>query len=88
MPIAEGYKANFETLKTAVIQGDSVLVECTRASDDSSVVLICAINKDESGDNLILPFAEMCDGNPFEVYNPPTASDEVTKENWLNHGKH
>lgn len=70
MPISQGHKTNFATLKEAFRNGDVALVETKRISDGESVVLICAMGRD--GEEIIMsPFAEMCAGNPFEMYEAP-----------------
>lgn len=75
MAIAPGFKTNMETLATAFEHGDNALVECTRKSDGKTVVLLCAIGFD-GVEYQITPFAEMIDGNPFELYNPPEETHE------------
>lgn len=73
MAIEEGYKANFETLQTAFANGDVALVETKRAGTDEKVVLICAMQVNPDQTITPVPFAEMVSGNPFEMYEDPTA---------------
>lgn len=68
--IGPAYKSNFETLSRAIRSNDAALVECTRKSDGATVVMLCAVAFDGQ-EYQITPFAEMCDGNPFEDYEPP-----------------
>lgn len=65
---AEG--ANLDTLNVVFANGDAALVKAQRLSDGETVTLLCGIGYDgeEYG---ITPFAEMIDGNPFEMYAPP-----------------
>ena len=78
MAIAEGYKTNHETLIRAFRNGDTALLECTRLRDNATVVLLCALHKE--GDEIVMsPFAEMIDGNPYELYRPPL-KDETEGE--------
>ena len=68
--IADFHKDNFDTLKLAAENEDLALVECQRVSDGETVVMLCAIGY-EDGEYGITPFAEMVNGNPFEMYRPP-----------------
>jgi hypothetical protein len=70
MAIAKTHTSNLETLRTAFERDDVALVECQRVSDGETVVMLCAVGFDgeEYG---ITPFAEMVNGNPFELYRPP-----------------
>jgi hypothetical protein len=74
MAIEKGYKTNFETLQRAFANGDAALVETTRKGTDEKVVLICAIGRD--GEEFVIsPFAEMCNGDPFELYEAPVKDE-------------
>lgn len=70
MAITQGYKDNFATLRRASMYEDLALMECTRVSDNSPVVVVCAVNLVE-GEYEFVPLAEMCSGNPYETYLPP-----------------
>lgn len=67
-PIAEGYLKNLETLKLAAANGDLALVSA-RYNDGRPAVLLSAI--DSRG--ALTPFATMIDGNPYEMFQDPTA---------------
>ena len=68
--ICEGHAANLETLYRAFASGDVVLVEGRRKGDGAVVALLCAIAFDGT-EYQITPFAEMVNGNPFELYDAP-----------------
>jgi hypothetical protein len=70
--IAEGYKANFETLRRAVTAGHITLVECTDAKTGLPVMAVCAVNR-VGRDVELAPLARLFDGNPYEELLPPTA---------------
>lgn len=71
-------KTNFDTLKRAADQGCMALLESHRISDGKRVALVCAVSpphgEQETYD--ITPFAEMIEGNPFEIYEPPYNDEE------------
>lgn len=71
--ISEGHKQNFATLASALRAGDLALVYTRRVSDQSEVVLICAMQVNEDQTITPIPIAEMIGGNPFELYEDPTA---------------
>ena len=68
--ISESHTHNLETLREAFDRGDVALVECQRVSDGETVVMLCAVGFDD-GEYTMTPFAEMVNGNPFEMYRPP-----------------
>ncbi len=74
-------KNNFETIQRADDDGNLALLESHCIADGKTVYLICGIMPPEEGDDEgtynITPFAEMIDGNPFELYEPPIGEDEV-----------
>lgn len=69
-PIADGYKTNFETLKRACNDGNLALMSAIRKSDQQPVVLVCAVNRVKGGYDFA-PLAVMCEGNPFDDFEPP-----------------
>lgn len=70
--LREPDKVNFDTLSKAFSAGDVALVEIKRLSDDASVAAICAVGRE--GDLFVLtPFAILVEGNPFELYAPPSS---------------
>ena len=68
--ITEACKANFETLKRAMIHGDVDLMVCKDRLHGHSVVAICAVNT--AGQECeFIPIAKMLDGNPYaELISP------------------
>lgn len=68
--ICQGHGENLDTLKEVFRNGHAALVGCRRKSDGVVVAMLCAVvrNGSEYG---ITPFAEMVNGNPFELYDPP-----------------
>jgi len=79
--IPEYIISNFETLQQADDAGHLAVVESHRIADGQVVYLLCAIappaEDDDDGTYNITPFAEMIDGNPYELYEPPHVEDEV-----------
>lgn len=73
MAIPEPYRRNFETLLRAATDGNLALLECTDRRDGTARYVICAVGGDGSGDIVLTPFGHLCDGNPFDLYRPPTA---------------
>ena len=71
MAIPEGYRTNFNTLLQAAETRDLALMECRRRSDGATVFLVCAVGEEETGEFVFSPFAQMIDGNPYELYDPP-----------------
>lgn len=71
MAIAQGYVANFETLRRAVRNGDAALVECTDAATGKPVIALCAMQREGNGDTTIVPLARLFDGDPYQELNPP-----------------
>lgn len=62
---------NFDTLSRAFSSGHVALVEVRRTADLNPVAAICAISRE--GDQYgITPFAVMIEGNPFELFDPPS----------------
>lgn len=70
--LLDGYQSNFETLLKAAKNGDLVLISAIRKSDRQPVALICATQRNEDDTITPVPFAEMVNGNPFELYEDPT----------------
>ena len=71
--ISEGYKQNFETLKSAAKSHRLALSECTNLADGSLVYVVCVVNYEENGDLSFLPVAKLFDGNPYEEVSFPRA---------------
>lgn len=75
LPIPDTIKANFTTLSKAMDATDVCVMSAVRKADRKPVWLICAVNynSDEKGQEYeFVPLAEMIDGNPYELYDPPT----------------
>lgn len=67
-----GYEANFETLKKAAANDDLLLISAIRKADRQPVALVAALSND--GKELsIVPFAVMVEGNPYDLFEDPTA---------------
>ena len=69
-----GYRNNFDTLERACQAGDLALVSAIRKADQQPVALVCAMNQNDDGTITPIPLAVMCEGNPFEDFEDPTAS--------------
>ena len=82
MALREGDKANFESVLRAARRGDLALVESKRVRDGSYVALIAAIVMDQHGSFVVTPFAELPDGNPYELYEDPATFDSFRKQDW------
>ena len=68
--LAKHHEQNLDTLSRAFAAHQTAVVECRRRSDGQTVAMLCAVGFD--GKNYgITPFAEMVNGNPFEMYDPP-----------------
>ncbi len=70
-PIPEHIRSNFDTLTRAFEHDAVVLMSAIRAADQQPVTLVCAVQRDGESFEFI-PFAEMINGNPFELYEDPT----------------
>lgn len=68
-------KANFQTLRTAVLNGDVVLMDCQIRETKQSAAVLCAVNVTsdaEAGRQFeFVPLAMLLDGNPYELLSPP-----------------
>lgn len=71
--ITEGYKHNFETLLRAAADGRLALVECTDKATGEPRYVIAAIADvpDNPDQRDIVPFGHLCNGNPYDEYEPP-----------------
>lgn len=72
IPLTEGYRANFNTMLKAAAAGDLALVSAVRKSDQAPVALVCAMQVNDDETITPVPFAVMCEGNPFEAFEDPT----------------
>lgn len=74
MALRPGDRANYDTLLRAAENGDLALISTTRKSDGAKVALVCAMGYDsETKQFLPSPLAVMIEGNPFELFDDPTA---------------
>jgi hypothetical protein len=71
MALAKGHRANFETLRKAILAGDAALVECQMAATGQEVAVVCAANRLADGSIEFAPFAMLFNDNPYEMVNPP-----------------
>lgn len=72
MRLTEGERANFETLLKAADNGDLALVSTRVKATGRPVALICAMQVNDDETISPIPFGELPDGNPFEIYEDPT----------------
>ncbi|OPZ65963.1 MAG: hypothetical protein BWY85_00130 [Firmicutes bacterium ADurb.Bin506] len=70
--IPEYHKANAETLIEAAAAGDVGIARCRRKSDGKYVSVLCARNMHPDHSVELVPFAEMIEGDPYELYIPPS----------------
>lgn len=70
--IEPGYKHNFEILRRAARNGDLAIVACTETATGQPAVLVCAMQPESNGDTTMVPLARMFDGNPYELFTPPS----------------
>lgn len=75
MALQKHTKTNFQTLKKAADNGDLALMECTENATGKKVPVLCAVSRGPAGDFIFTPFAVMIDGNPYEMFTPPEASN-------------
>ncbi len=71
-PIADGFGTNFNTMLRAAADGNLALVSA-RYKDGRPAVLVCAMQTNPDRTITPVPFAIMVDGNPFEMFQDPTA---------------
>ena len=69
--ICRAHAKNLDTLKLAFSRDEVALVECNRISDNTIVAMLCVVHMDQDGEYNIIPFAEMINGNPYDMYLPP-----------------
>jgi len=65
-----GHKANFETIKRAVRNGDVALMSCTDKDTGEMVPVLCAVEL-HGGEYEFKPLAKLFNGNPYEEVLPP-----------------
>jgi hypothetical protein len=84
MVLPKHHATNLETLREAFKQNAVCVMECRRKSDGATVALLCAVGWDGK-EYAFSPFAEMVNGNPFDLYDPPVPGggfegDKVTRQ--------
>lgn len=70
MPIPKGSKTNFDTLSTAIKNGDCAIMECTDKVTGETVDALCAVNFDGK-EYAFVPLAFMLRSNPYDRFDPP-----------------
>jgi hypothetical protein len=65
-------KSNFETLRRAIENGQVALLEVKRRSDGAEIAAVCAVDV-AGAEYTLTPFATMVEGNPFDLFLPPSA---------------
>lgn len=73
MRIPDHARANFATLLQAPADGNLALMECADAVTGEPRYVICAVGRDGT-DFVFTPFGHLADGNPFDAYVPPSAT--------------
>lgn len=71
MPLSDGDKANFETLRAAFEQDDVALLECQLVRTGASAAVICAVNREADESLAFVPIAQLFAGDPYTLLNPP-----------------
>jgi len=71
MPLSNGDKANFETLREAVLNGDVALLECRIVGTDTPAAVICAVNQESDHSLTFVPIAQLFAGDPYTLLDPP-----------------
>ena len=82
-PIPPGHKANLKTIRRAIVgplgpgqrpytaDDDNLgLVQAKVAGKDETHTLLCAF-LEVGGEIVMTPLAQLFDGNPYELYEPP-----------------
>ena len=71
--LRKGDRVNFDTLLRAVDDGALALVSAIRKADQQPVALVCAMQQNDDDTITPVPFAVLVEGNPFELFEDPTA---------------
>jgi hypothetical protein len=67
VPVNKSEKKNFDTLKTAFLNGHAALIEGKCAKTGARKLILTAIIFDGK-EYVITPFGEMAQGNPYDEY--------------------
>lgn len=71
-PLPKYQRDNFNQVLRAAKNGHLALVSAIRVRDNQPVALICAMQTNPDESITPVPFAELIEGNPFELYHDPT----------------
>lgn len=71
MPLSDGDKANFETLRNAFQQGDVALLECQLVATGEPTAVICAVNREADQSFSFVPIARLFADDPYSLLIPP-----------------
>lgn len=66
--------ANFKTLRRAARAGHLALVSAIRKADGAQIALVCAMQRNDDGTISPVPLASMIEGDPYELFEDPTAT--------------
>ncbi len=80
MPITPSEKKNFETLSRAFREGAAALLETTKLATGERALVICAVNQAGDSSYEFVPFGELVQGNPYELYSGLEPEPEVEDE--------
>lgn len=71
MSLSVAYKQNFDTLRRAVLAGDTALMECQLVATGEIVAVVCAANRLAGGGAEFVPLAMLFADDPYHAINPP-----------------
>lgn len=71
--LRKGDRTNFDTLLRAAGDGALALVSAIRRADQQPVALVCAMQANPDNTITPVPFAVLVEGNPFDLFEDPTA---------------
>lgn len=70
-------KLNFQTLLSAAENGDLALMTLRRKADGTVCAALCAMQTNDDATITPVPLAVLVNGNPFEMFEDPTAGEET-----------
>lgn len=71
-PLPKHQRDNFNEVLRAAKVGRLALVSAIRKRDNQPVALVCAMQTNPDESITPIPFAELIEGNPFDLYHDPT----------------
>jgi hypothetical protein len=77
MALRDGDKMNFATLQKVFANGDSCIIEAQTVGGNYVAVICARTCNDEDGTILLIPFARMFEGDPFEEVVMPDEAEKV-----------